>query len=84
MTNAMWAFLSILWVSGLGYAAWSNWLSSRAPHAEYEKRMTALLREFDAVRTEVSSLALAIGLRKKEQGQGPFHPSANVPPGERK
>jgi len=80
----MWAFLSILWVSGLSYAAWSNWLSSKAPHEEYEKRMAALLKEFDAVRTEVASLALAIGLRKREQQQGPFHHASNTPPGERK
>lgn len=78
-----WVFLSVVWVTTLAALGWMKWMASQAPHAEYKKEMESFRKEFAEVRTEVASLALAVGLRKREQGQGPFHPSMNVPPGSR-
>lgn len=69
LPTGMWIFLAVVWVSGLGFAAYIVWLRHTAPQGDYKA-------EFQKLRDEMSTLAMAVGLRRREQQQhqGPSGP----------
>lgn len=66
-TNGFWIFMAVLTLCVTGLIAYAIWLKHIEPDGEYRKTIADL-------RAEMSALAMAIGLQKRQQQAPRFGP----------